>query len=114
LKRIFGFNWQGVRWGWGKLHNEQLHNLYSSIIIIKMMKSRWTRWTGHTPSNGEEWIRNAYKILAGEPERKRPHGRSKTRWRIIIECLEMGYWGGELIYLSNDRVPREGFYEQGN
>jgi hypothetical protein len=40
LRRIFGPEWDGVTGGWRKLHNEELHNLYSSPSIIRIMKSR--------------------------------------------------------------------------
>jgi hypothetical protein len=52
----------------------ELHNLYSSASIIRMMKSRRMRWEGHVARIGGK--RNAYKILVGKPEGKRPLGRS--------------------------------------
>jgi hypothetical protein len=61
-----------------KLHNEELHNLYSSPNIIRMMKSRGMRWGRHVVRMGEK--RNAYKILMGKPEGKRPLGRPRRRW----------------------------------
>jgi hypothetical protein len=54
--------------GWIKLHNEELHSLYSSPSKIRMIKSRRMRWAGHVK-------RNAYRILVGKPEGKRPLGR---------------------------------------
>jgi hypothetical protein len=66
-----------VTGGWRKLHNEELHNLYSSPSIIKI-KSRRMRWAGHVARMGE--TRNAYKILVVKPARKRPLGRTKHRW----------------------------------
>jgi hypothetical protein len=53
---------------WRKLHNEELHNLYSWPNIIRMIKSRRMRWTGHVARMGEK--RNAYRILMGKPEGK--------------------------------------------
>jgi hypothetical protein len=47
LRRIFGPKRDEVTGGWRKLHNEELHNLYSSPSIIRMIKSRRMRWTGH-------------------------------------------------------------------
>jgi hypothetical protein len=47
LKRIFGPKRDEVPGGWRKLHNEELHNLYSSQNIIRMIKSRRMRWAGH-------------------------------------------------------------------
>jgi hypothetical protein len=49
-----------------KLHNEELHNLYSSPNIIRMIKSRKIRWAGHAARMGEP--RNPYRILVGMPE----------------------------------------------
>jgi hypothetical protein len=60
-----------------KLHNEELHNLYSSPSIIRMIKSRRMRWAGHVARMGEK--RNAYRILVGKPEgRKETIGKTKT------------------------------------
>jgi hypothetical protein len=61
-----------------KLHNEELHNLYSSPSIIRVIKSRRMRWAGHVARMGEK--RNAYRILVGKPEGKRPLGRPRRRW----------------------------------
>jgi hypothetical protein len=47
LRRIFGPERDEVTGGWRKLHNEELHNLYSSPSIIRMIKSRRMRWAGH-------------------------------------------------------------------
>jgi hypothetical protein len=52
LRRIFGPKRDEVTEDWGKLHNEELHNLYSSPSIIKMMKSRRMRWAGHVARMG--------------------------------------------------------------
>jgi hypothetical protein len=56
-----------------KLHNVELHNLYSSPNTIRMIKSRRMRWAGYVARMGEK--RNAYKVLVGRPERRRPLGR---------------------------------------
>jgi hypothetical protein len=54
LRGMFGPNRDEVTGGFRKLHNEKLHNLYSSPIIIRMIKSRRMRWTGHVARNGGE------------------------------------------------------------
>jgi hypothetical protein len=74
LRRIFGPKRDEVRGGWRKLHNEELHNLYSSPSIIKMIKSR-RRCARHVARIGEQ--RNAYRILVGNREGKRPLGRPR-------------------------------------
>jgi hypothetical protein len=61
-----------------KLHNEELHDLYSSPSIIRIMKSRRMRWAGHVARMGKK--RNAYRLLVGKPEEKRPLGRTRRRW----------------------------------
>jgi hypothetical protein len=58
---------------WRKLHNEELRDLYSSPSIIRMVKSRRMRWAEHVARKGEK--RNAYRLLVGKPEGKRPLGR---------------------------------------
>jgi hypothetical protein len=64
-----------LAWGWRKLHNEELHNLYSSPSIIRMTKSRRMRWTGHVACMSEK--RKLYRIFVGKPEGKRPLGRPR-------------------------------------
>jgi hypothetical protein len=80
----------GVTAGWRKLHNEELHNLYSSPSIIRIIKSRRMRWEGHVTRMGEK--RNVYRLLVGKPEGKRPLGRPRCRWidNINMDLLEIG------------------------
>jgi hypothetical protein len=72
LRRIFGPKRDVVTGEWRKLQNEELHDLYSSPSIIRI-KSRRMRWAGHAARMGEK--RNAYRLLMGKPEGKRPLGR---------------------------------------
>jgi hypothetical protein len=74
LRRIFGPKRDEETGGWRKLRNEELHNLYSSPSIIRMIKSRRLRG-GACSTNGEK--RNAYRILVGNPEGNRPLGRDR-------------------------------------
>jgi hypothetical protein len=53
LRRIFGPNRDEMTGDWRKLHNRELHNLYSSPNIIRMFKSRKMRWAGHVAHMGE-------------------------------------------------------------
>jgi len=62
---------------WRKLHNEELHNLYSSQNVIRVIKSRKVVLARHVTRTGE--MRNVYSILVGKPEGKRPLGRSRRR-----------------------------------
>jgi hypothetical protein len=78
LKRIFGPKRDEVTGEWRKLHNQELHLLYSSPNIIKQIKSRGMRWAGHVARMGEE--RKVYRVSVGKPEGKRPLGRPRSRW----------------------------------
>jgi hypothetical protein len=78
LRRIFGPKRDEVTGEFRKLHNEELHILYSSPNIIRQIKARRMRWVGHVACMGEE--RKAYRVLAGKPEGKRPLGKPRHRW----------------------------------
>jgi hypothetical protein len=62
---------------WRKLHNDELHNLYSSPNIVRVIKSKRMRWEGHGARMGEG--RGAYMVLVGKLEGKRPLGRPRRR-----------------------------------
>jgi hypothetical protein len=68
LRRIFGPKRNEIIGDWRKLLHEELHNLYSSPSIIRMIKSRRMRWAKHVARMGAK--RNAYRILMGKPEGK--------------------------------------------
>jgi hypothetical protein len=78
LIRIFGPNRDEVTGEWRKLHNEELHILYSSPNIIRQIKSRRIRCVGHVVRMEEE--RNLYKVLMGKREGKGPLGRPRHGW----------------------------------
>jgi hypothetical protein len=103
LRRIFGLRSDEVTGGWRKLHNEEHRNLYSSSDIITIIKSRRMRWAGHVSRMGER--RNAYRILVGKPEGKRPLGRSRHRWmdNIKMNLTERERDGMDWIDLAQDR-----------
>jgi hypothetical protein len=92
LKKIFGPKRDEVTGEWRKLHNEELQILYSSLNIIRQIKSRRMRWAGHVARMGEE--RKVYKVLVGKPEEKRPLGRPRSRWEdgIRMYLAEIN-WG---------------------
>jgi hypothetical protein len=76
LLRIFGPKRDEVTGEWRKLHNEELHDLYSSPSIIRMVKGRKMRWAEHVARMGEK--RNAYRLLVGKPQGKRITRKTKT------------------------------------
>jgi hypothetical protein len=65
LRRIFGPKRDEVTGEWRKLHNKELHDLYSSPSIIRKIESRRMRWAGHVARMGKK--RNAYRLLVGKP-----------------------------------------------
>jgi hypothetical protein len=103
LRRIFGPKRDGVTGGWRKLHNEEIHNLYCSPSIIRIIKSRRMRWAGHVARMGEK--RNVYRLLVGNPEGKRPLGRPRRRSidNIKMDLLEIGLDVVVWIGLAQDR-----------
>jgi hypothetical protein len=78
LRRIFGPTRDEVTGEWRKLHNKELHDLYSSPSIIRIIKPRRMRWASHVARMGEK--RDAYRLLMEKPEGKRPLGRPRRRW----------------------------------
>ncbi|KAJ4444148.1 hypothetical protein ANN_05937 [Periplaneta americana] len=103
LRKIFGAKRDEVTGEWRKLHNTELHALYSSPDIIRNIKSRRLRWAGHVACMGES--RNAYTVLVGRPEGKRPLGRPRRRWEdnIKMDLREVGYDDREWINFAQDR-----------
>jgi hypothetical protein len=81
-----------VTGGWRKLHSEELHNLYSSTGIIRIIKSRRMKWAGYVARMGEK--RNVYRLLVGKSAGKRPLGRPRRRWiDNITDLVEIGLSG---------------------
>jgi hypothetical protein len=102
LRKIFGRKRDEVTGDWRKLHNEELHSLYSSPNIIRMIKSRRIRWAGHVARMGNM---TACRILVGKPEGKRPLGRLRCRSvdNIKMHLRERGWDGMHWIDLAQDR-----------
>jgi hypothetical protein len=88
---------------WRKLHNEELHGLYSSPSIIRVIKARRMRWVGHVAYMGE--VRGAYNIFVGKSEGRRPLGRPRHRWEdnIKMDLGEIGFGNVDWICLAEDR-----------
>jgi hypothetical protein len=103
LRRIVGPKRDKVTGELRKLHNEELHDLYSSPSIIRITKSRRMRWAGHVARMGEKM--NAYRFLVGKPEGRRPLGRPRRRWvdNIRMDLGEVGWCDVDLIGLAQDR-----------
>jgi hypothetical protein len=102
LRRIFGPKRNEVTGEWRQLHNKELHDLYSSPSIIRIIMSRRVRWAGHVARMGEK--RNAYRLLVGKPEGKRPLGRSRCRWVYNrMDLGEVGWGDVDWIGLAKDR-----------
>jgi len=78
LRRIFGPNREQVAGGWNILHNEELHNLYAPLNIIRAVESRRMRWEGHVTSMRE----NTYKFLYVKPEGRGPIERPRLGGKI--------------------------------
>jgi hypothetical protein len=103
LGRIFGPERDEVTGEWRKLHNEELHDLYSSPSVMRIIKARRMRWAGHVARMGEK--RNAYRLLVAKPEGRRPLGRPRRRWvdNIRMDLVEVGWGSVDWIGLSQDR-----------
>jgi hypothetical protein len=82
LRKIFGPK-REEDGSWRKLHNDELHSLYSSPNIVRVIKSRRMRWEGHVARTGEG--KGVYRALVGKPEGKRPLGRPRRRWEDNIK-----------------------------
>jgi hypothetical protein len=102
LRRISGSQRDGVGGGWSKLHNDELHDLYSSASVIKISTSKRIMWAGYAARKGEK--RNVYRVLVGKPEVKKPLGRPRRRWMdsIKLELVGIERGGVDWIGLPQD------------
>jgi hypothetical protein len=92
-----------------KLHNDELHSLYSSLNIVGVIKSRRMRLVGHVACMGEG--RGVYRVLVRMPKGKRPQGRPRHRWEdnIRIDLREIGIDGLNWICLAQDGIQWQAF-----
>jgi hypothetical protein len=81
LRRISGSK-RDENGEWRMLHNEELHSLYGSPNIVRVIRSRRLRWAGHVARMEES--RSALKMLTGTSTEKRPLGRPRRRWEENI------------------------------
>jgi hypothetical protein len=91
------------------LHNDELHDLYSSPNIVRVIKSRRMRWAGHVARMWEG--RGVYRVLVGRPEDKRSLGRPRHRWEdnINMDLREIRIDGANWIQLAQDGVRWRAF-----
>jgi hypothetical protein len=84
------------------LIGNELHNLYSSPSIIRIINSRKMRWAGHVARMGKKI---AYRILVGKPEGKRPLGRPRRMWvdNTKMDLREIGWDGVDWMGMAHDR-----------
>jgi hypothetical protein len=103
LRKIFGPK-REEDGSWRKLHNDELHSLYSSPNILRVIKARRMRWAGHVARIEEG--KGVYRVLVGRPEGKRPMGRPRRRWEDNIKMYlrEIEIDGATWIRLAQDRV----------
>ena len=103
LRTISGAKEDEITGEWRKLHNVELHALYSSPNIIRSLKSTRLRWAGHIARM--EQSRNACRVLVGKPEGRRPLGRPRRRLEdtIRMDLREVGCDPGEWIDFAEDR-----------
>jgi hypothetical protein len=100
LRRILGPKREEVEGIWRRLHNEELHKLYTTLNIIRVIKSRRMRWVVHVARMRD--MRNAYSILIGKPEGKRPLRKHRSTWEdnIKIDLREIRWEGVDWIHLA--------------
>jgi hypothetical protein len=108
LRRIFGPK-REEDGSWRKLYNDELHSLYSSQNIVRVIKSRSMRWAGRVARMGEGT--GVHRVFVGRPEGKRPLGRPRRRWEdnIKMNLREIGMDGANWIQLTQDRVRWRAF-----
>jgi hypothetical protein len=103
LRKIFGPK-REEDGSWKILHNDELHSLYFSRNIVRVIISRRMRWAGHVAHTGEG--RDVYRVSVGRPEGKRPLERPRRRWEdnIKLDLREIGIDGANWIRLAQNRV----------
>ena len=103
LRRVFGLKRDELTGEWRKLRNEELNDLYSLPNIVRVVKSRRMRWTGHVARMGED--RGVHRVLVGKPEGKRRLRRPRRRWgdNIKIDLQKVGGGCGDWMELAQDR-----------
>jgi hypothetical protein len=108
LMKIFGPKREEDE-SWRKVHNDELHSLYFSLNIVRVIKSRRMRWVGHVARIGKG--KGVYRVFVGKPKSKRPLGRPGRRWEdnIKLDLREIGINGANWIWLAQNRVKWRAF-----
>jgi hypothetical protein len=108
LKKIFGPK-REEDGSWRKLHNDELHSLYSSHNIVRVIKSIRMRWAGRVARMEEG--KDVYRVLVGRPEDKRPLRRPRRRWEdnIKMDLRNIRIDGANWIRLAQDRARWRAF-----
>ena len=100
-RRIFESRRDEITGEWGKLHNEEMNDLYSSPNIVQVIKlKRIDGWGMY-----HIWGRGIYRVLVGKPEEKRPLGRPSHRWQdnTKMDLQGVGCGGMDWVELAHDR-----------
>jgi hypothetical protein len=84
VKHTYNFTF-GVDGSWRKLHNDELHSLYPSPNIVRVIKSRRMSWAGHVARMGEG--RGVYRVLVRKPKGKRPLERLGVGGRTTLSWI---------------------------
>jgi hypothetical protein len=102
LRKIFGPKRNKVTGDWRRVHNEELHDLYTSSTVIQAVKLRGMRWVGHVSCMGKK--RDAYSVLEEQPEEKTPLGRPRHTWEdnIKMDFKETVWEGMDWIDVTHD------------
>jgi hypothetical protein len=102
LRRITGPKREEVAGVWRRLQNKERHKLYASPNIIRVIESRRMRWVGQAARMGD--MVNSNNIFVGKPERKRPLGRPRCKWKynMRMDLRETGWEGVAWIHLDRD------------
>jgi hypothetical protein len=102
LRKIYGPKRDEVTGDWRKLHNDELHGLYSSPSIVRVIKARRMRWAGHVARIEE--VRGGNSVLVGRPE-GRKQGRPRHRWEdnIKMDLREIGFGDVDWIHWAQDK-----------
>jgi hypothetical protein len=103
---IFELKRDEMSGGWRKLHNKELHDLYSLPCIIRIIKLRRMRWAGHVARMGEK--RAVYRLLVGKPEGKIPLGEPRYRRLDNIKMNLVEIEWGLLAKLICLRIAKNG------